>query len=83
MDGGPTKNTYLMQFQSDMLGSEVLVSDSEEMSAIGAACAADRAWHIAGRCDGADQKDGISSADGRRTADKKWNGWKRAVVSIL
>ena len=36
-DGGPTKNKYLMQFQSDIAGCEVAVSQMEELSGIGAA----------------------------------------------
>lgn len=36
-DGGPTKNPYLMQFQSDMTGAEVYVSSAAELSAIGVA----------------------------------------------
>ena len=40
VDGGPTKNGYLMQFQSDILGADVLVPDAEELSGIGAAYAA-------------------------------------------
>ena len=36
-DGGPTRNGYLMQFQSDMLGIPVRIPDSEELSGIGAA----------------------------------------------
>lgn len=37
VDGGPTKNAYLMQFQSDILSARVQVSQAEELSAIGAA----------------------------------------------
>lgn len=37
VDGGPTRNEYLMQFQSDMAGCRVLVPDVEELSGIGAA----------------------------------------------
>ena len=40
VDGGPTRNTYLMQFQSDMMGIPVRIPDSEELSGIGAAYAA-------------------------------------------
>lgn len=40
VDGGPTRNAYLMQFQSDILETDVAVSKAEEMSAIGAAYAA-------------------------------------------
>jgi len=37
VDGGPTKNTYLMQFQADILDRPVEVPDIEELSAMGAA----------------------------------------------
>lgn len=40
VDGGPTKNSWLMQFQSDMLDSKVLASEVEEISGLGAACMA-------------------------------------------
>lgn len=40
VDGGPTRNDYLMQFQSDMLGIPVQVPAAEELSGIGAAYAA-------------------------------------------
>lgn len=40
VDGGPTANGYLMQFQSDMAGVEVSVPDIQELSGFGAACAA-------------------------------------------
>lgn len=36
VDGGPTRNAYLMQFQSDILNADVDVSKAEEMSALGA-----------------------------------------------
>ena len=32
VDGGPTRNQYLMQFQSDILDRKVLVPDAEELS---------------------------------------------------
>jgi glycerol kinase len=37
VDGGPTRNNFLMQFQSDMLRKEVVPSNIEEISALGAA----------------------------------------------
>ncbi len=37
VDGGPTRNKFLMQFQSDMLGAPIVISDIEEASALGAA----------------------------------------------
>lgn len=36
VDGGATKNNFLMQFQSDMLQSAVIRSEIEEISALGA-----------------------------------------------
>ena len=40
VDGGPTRNAWLMQFQSDMLDCPVQVPDCEELSCLGAAYAA-------------------------------------------
>ena len=37
VDGGPTKNGYLMQFQADMMDARVSRPDAEELSGIGAA----------------------------------------------
>ena len=37
VDGGPTRNNFLMQFQSDMLNKEVVRSNIEEISALGSA----------------------------------------------
>lgn len=37
VDGGPTRNGYLMQFQSDLLNTPVSCPDAEELSGIGAA----------------------------------------------
>ncbi len=36
VDGGPTRNNFLMQFQSDILNRDVVCSDIEEISALGA-----------------------------------------------
>lgn len=44
VDGGPTKDKYLMQFQSDMLSIPVAVPKNEELSGIGAAYAAVLLW---------------------------------------
>ena len=49
VDGGPTKDKYLMQFQSDMLSIPVAVPKNEELSGIGAAYAAGFALGPAGR----------------------------------
>lgn len=83
VDGGPTKNGYLMQFQSDILGSEVLVPEAEELSGIGVAYAAGIAMGIydidifenMGRILWEPKmKDGIRN--------KKYTGWIESVKRI-
>lgn len=43
VDGGPTKNDWLMQYQADLLGCPVMRSDVPELSAIGAGLLARKA----------------------------------------
>ncbi|MBU3893283.1 FGGY-family carbohydrate kinase [Serratia sp. JUb9] len=43
VDGGPSKNDWLMQYQADLLGCPVMRSDIPELSAIGAALLARKA----------------------------------------
>ncbi|KNC08646.1 carbohydrate kinase [Klebsiella sp. RIT-PI-d] len=43
VDGGPTQNNWLMQYQADLLGCPVMRSDVAELSAIGAALLARKA----------------------------------------
>ncbi|QKJ88378.1 carbohydrate kinase [Paramixta manurensis] len=43
VDGGPTQNAWLMQFQADLLGCPVARSDTPELSALGAGLLARRA----------------------------------------
>jgi len=84
VDGGPTRNKYLMQFQSDMLDIAVQVPDAEELSGIGAAYAAglalgvydDTVFEKIKRVKFIPKMD-----DGLR--NKKYNGWLTAVKSIL
>ncbi len=84
VDGGPTRNQYLMQFQSDILDRKVLVPDAEELSGIGAAYAAGRGLGLYG--------DEVFTRLKRReyapkmcedTRTRKYNGWKDAVGHVL
>ncbi|CAI1199026.1 FGGY family carbohydrate kinase [Serratia ficaria] len=43
VDGGPTKNDWLLQYQADLLGCPVMRSDVAELSAVGAALLARKA----------------------------------------
>lgn len=84
VDGGPTRNRYLMQFQSDILGIRVMVPDAEELSGIGAA-------YAAGLALGVYKQDIFSRMD--RTGfhpemepdlrETKYAGWKTAVEKTL
>lgn len=85
VDGGPTKNGYLMQFQSDMLGIPVQVPDAEELSGIGAA-------YAAGLALGMYDKEKVFARMNRTRFDKKmadevqqekYAGWKAAVKLVL
>lgn len=74
-DGGPTGNAYLMQFQSDLTGAEVLVSDMEELSAAGAA-------YLAGITAGCMEKETVfSNITYRRVVPKMEKGEKETVRS--
>ncbi|MBQ8970935.1 MAG: glycerol kinase, partial [Lachnospiraceae bacterium] len=83
VDGGPTKNKYLMQFQSDIAGIDVLVPDAEEFSGIGAAYAAgiaaglytDEVFDLYTRKRFAPEME-------RGLADKKYDGWLKAVEGV-
>lgn len=84
VDGGPTKNRYLMQFQSDILDAKVLVPESEELSGIGAAYAAGIGAGIYGKeiFEGTRRKVYFSKMS-RHTREKKCAGWEAAVDKTL
>lgn len=81
VDGGPTGNPYLMQFQSDMAGARICVQKAEELSAMGAA-------FLAGIGVGL-YDESILTADRLKKAyepqmdesvrNNKYDGWKQAV----
>ena len=85
VDGGPTKNQYLMKFQSDILGTRVTLPRCEESSAQGAA-------YMAGLCVGLYKKEQLfiktvknqlvpeMSKEVRR---EKYCGWKEAVERVI
>lgn len=58
VDGGPTKNTYLMQAQSNFSMIKVAISKTEELSALGAA-------YLAGIGAGLYEKEQLFSSDDR------------------
>jgi glycerol kinase len=84
VDGGPTRNNYLMEFQSDIANVLVRVPDSEELSAMGVA-------YLSGITLGIYEMDilkqmKVNSYKGNMSDDekeKKYEGWLKAVGSVL
>lgn len=85
VDGGPTKNGYLMQFQSDILNIPVQVPDAEELSAMGPA-------YVAGIAMGFyDQEKLFAGLNRTRFApamaddvrQQKYAGWKESIQMVL
>ena len=84
VDGGPTRNGYLMQLQSDLLDAQVMIPSSEELSGIGAA-------YMAGLTAGVYNDDIFGAM--KRTAyvpameepvrAKKYTGWLDAVHTVI
>lgn len=84
VDGGPTRNSYLMQFQSDIAEAVVQVPDSEELSGIGPAYAAGLALGVWDESifQKLNRKKYEPQMDGA-VRNKKYGGWKEAVSKVL
>lgn len=85
VDGGPTRNQYLMQFQSDIARVNVQVPSAEELSGIGAA-------YAAGIAEGIYTREEVFAKMSRRKFEpqmgdeernRKYTGWKNAVAQVL
>ena len=83
VDGGPTRNNFLMQFQADMLRREVVRSNIEEISALGSAFMAGLA---VGFWKGIDEIKSLQKQDktfvpemSAEKVEKLYSGWKFAV----
>ena len=84
VDGGPTRNKYLMQFQSDILQAGVRVPAQEELSGIGAAYMAGLAlsvWNDSVFERGESTLSAPAMEEQKR--DEKYTGWQMAVHSVL
>ena len=84
VDGGPTRNTYLMQFQSNIADSVIRVPDAEELSAIGPAYAVGLQlgmWNeqIFSQL----KRKSFYSNMEESLRRKKYNGWKAAIKKLL
>lgn len=84
VDGGPTRNAYLMQFQSDLLTADVMVPDAEELSAIGPAYAAGLRLGLWGEEIFTKlQRTSYKPCMEENIRKEKYSGWKNAVSSVL
>ena len=84
VDGGPTKNGYRMQFQSDQLGIPVRIPESEELSGIGAAYAAGLSAGIfEKKIFEKMQRTSYNSKIERCIREQRYQGWKDAVKMIM
>ncbi|MFZ9609823.1 MAG: glycerol kinase GlpK [Methylococcales bacterium] len=86
-DGGATGNSFLMQFQSDILGVPVICPESHETTALGAAYLAglavgfwnsknDIAKHWQSRAMWSPRMD-------KKQSDELYEGWKKAVAACM
>ncbi|ORU00181.1 Glycerol kinase [Anaerovibrio sp. JC8] len=85
VDGGPTRNDYLMQFQADILDRPVEVPDVEELSAIGAAYAAGISAGIYEnkKVFGSISRISYVSGMGQDRRDQLKSGWKSSIRRTL
>lgn len=84
VDGGPTRNNFLMQFQADMLGEKVERSNIEEVSALGATFLAGLAtgfWKSLEDIENLRKTDITFLPEmGRNETETLYKGWQNAVA---
>lgn len=83
VDGGPTRNRYLMQMQSDLLGIPVRIPDFEELSGAGAAYAAGLSVGLYNeKIFQTLKRISYNAAMPAQIRSEKQNGWRRAVAAV-
>ena len=85
VDGGPTKNEYLMRFQSGMLQTAVRLPDCEESSALGAAFMAGITYGLypMEQVSHRSVRQQFQPAMTEKERNEKYAGWKAAVGKVL
>ena len=85
VDGGPTRDRFLMPFQSDILNTVIQVPEAEELSAIGAAYAAGIAMGVFDRKQIFERMKCTAFTPKMDPARRKekYEGWKAAVAQVL
>ena len=86
VDGGPTKNRFLMHFQSDLLGVPVVRSETEDASAFGAFVMngfARKKWQSFAEAGNIRVCDAPVMPSDRFKAEKAYEGWRAAVRELI
>jgi glycerol kinase len=84
VDGGASKNNYLMQFQSDLLGCRIHRPEVVETTAMGAAYLAGLAvgyWKDMDQIINDRKEDVFTPAITQEEADQKYDIWTKAVAA--
>jgi glycerol kinase len=84
VDGGATRDEYLMQFQSDILDLPLEVSENEELSAIGAAWMAGMALGLyPPTLYGTMKRRRYTPVMDAPERERRLTGWREAVATVL
>lgn len=85
VDGGPTKNRYLMQKQSDLSNVRVAISNVEELSALGSAYLAGIGAGIYKQQDLFDNGERVyyEPEMPEEIRKKKWDDWEKVVKLVM
>jgi glycerol kinase len=87
VDGGATANSFLMQFQADMLGADVIVSNVSELSSMGSVYLAGLGigiWNSLDEISKLNQENELFEPMIAIDIRNEWyQGWKRTVNSVL
>ncbi len=87
VDGGPSRDDFLMQFQSDMLNVPVIRNKIEELSATGAMYMGGLAMGIWGSLEELEElretEHTFLPAKNVEWRNKNYKGWKEAVDNLL
>ena len=84
-DGGPTKNSLLMQLQADLLRSPIVCTEVEDASAFGAAIVCGLAtgmWHNFDEVKPLRKVTQVTEP-GADSHDALYNGWRKAVENLI
>ncbi|MBL7005717.1 MAG: glycerol kinase GlpK [Spirochaetia bacterium] len=87
VDGGPTRDTFLMQFQADITQVPVVRTSIEELSATGAMYMgglASSVWHTLKEIEQLREVERVfTPARSTEWRNRQYDGWKQAVSNLL